>query len=224
MSHVQVGEKIKLRSDNHEPQEVTVEEVFERNGCEFARVRFADSHFDTFETKYLKPEARHPATEGEVKNLDQQLDALAQVFAVRKGSTTGTPIRRANQGRKGALAMTMLGLLVMGWLCVALYEGLNFHGWIPHHADTMISAQGSWFVGQSKQCVSHPLAEGTARFAAEGKGVGYALGNLQCDEGPYREMSVTFWGRVRQPEYSAVLWKCTRKQDGFACYELSGLH
>jgi hypothetical protein len=113
----------------------------------------------------------------------------------------------------------LVGGLFIICLLIIFYQWADSN-WIPHHADTMISAEESWFVGESKECVSSPLDTKTA--AAVGKDAGYAVDSLTCDSGPYRNVKVTIYGRVNQPENDSVNWKCTREQDGFTCRFVTG--
>ena len=89
---------------------------------------------------------------------------------------------------------------------------------IPHRTESLITAQGNWFVGESKSCSSVPFTA-----PSEGKETGYALSSIACDDGPVRQVKIRFWGRQEQPEYAIVYWKCTREDDGFTCLELSGV-
>jgi len=216
----------KLVTANGSTQEVTVEHLFQRRGREFASVRFADSHFEIVEAKNLNPEPPRPLTDAEIQAANRALDALARELQPPPKSKENIVIAAkdsfgARQLRLEAEARTLLIWVVLLFFTIAvLYLGLDSVGWIPHHEDTTITAEASWFVGESKECVSIPLDAKTA--AAEGKDAGYAVTMLHCDSGPPRDVRVTFFGRVAQPEYDAVNWKCTREQDGFTCYELSG--
>jgi len=104
----------------------------------------------------------------------------------------------------------------------AAHDGLDSHGWIPHNEETAITAQSSWFVGESKECVSYPPFN-QAEAQPMGKPVGYAVGRIKCDDGPEHRVKIRFFGRIEQPEYEVVKWKCTREEDSFTCYELSGI-
>jgi len=101
------------------------------------------------------------------------------------------------------------------------YRWLDSSGWIPHREDSTITARLDWRVGESKNCQSYPLSAELAMTA--GKAAGYALSQVKCDDGPEQQASVRFFGRTEQPEYAVVIWKCTRKEDGVTCYELSGV-
>lgn len=104
----------------------------------------------------------------------------------------------------------LLGILVA--CLVAAWKGLDSVGLIAHTKDTTITARADWFEGESKECVSYPMDAQTAQ----------AVDSVYCDSGPSREIKVTFWGRLSQPQYGLVNWKCTRDSHGFTCYDLSG--
>jgi hypothetical protein len=108
---------------------------------------------------------------------------------------------------------TLLSLLLIGWW----FKGDDL-GFNSHDAEVMVTAQQNWFVGESKQCASVPMpkADDHHRF-------GYALTDLQCDDGAPHLMKVTFWGREEQPAYDLVMWKCRRDEKEFTCKELSGV-
>jgi hypothetical protein len=118
---------------------------------------------------------------------------------------------------KGVLVLTVAVILIA--VVVAAYDVLDSTGWIPHREDTTITAETTWLIGESKECVSYSVP---AEYANVRRAVGHAVDLLHCDSGPNHQMKVTFWGRVNQPEYYSVTWKCTREQDAFTCYELSG--
>jgi hypothetical protein len=118
-------------------------------------------------------------------------------------------------------AVSLLILIIV--ICFVVFGGAIGYNWldslglIPHQEEGSITAQANWFVGESKTCTSLPLSAPT-----EGKGIGYALSYLRCDEGPVHQVRIRFLGREEQPEYLTVYWKCTRKDSGFECDELSG--
>lgn len=126
------------------------------------------------------------------------------------------PFRSVLDALSGGVALLFL-LSMFLVVCWAVCNSLDSAGLIAHREDTTINANASWFVGEWKECQSYPIA------AAVGKDIGYALGSIVCDNGPAHNMKVTFWGRETQREYGVVKWRCTRTQDGFTCYELSGV-
>lgn len=107
----------------------------------------------------------------------------------------------------------LIGGLIGG--CVAGYEKLDSTGLLLHKRESVITAQANWFVGESKDCTSSPDGFGVAK--------GNAVQSLSCDDGPEHRVRITFFGRVNQPEYVLVQWKCTRSAEGFTCSELSGI-
>jgi len=117
-------------------------------------------------------------------------------------------------------------LSIIGAAIFAGYKGLDSLGWISHREETVISAGSDWLVGESKDCWSVPLGDdGAALFKDK---VGYAMSEVNCDDGPTHKMKVTFYGRIIQPEYKAVSWRCTRSEvsilndNSFTCYETGG--
>ena len=118
----------------------------------------------------------------------------------------------------------------VSWIFVALLSLLpclglalhwaGSHGRISHTVDTTITARPDWFIAQSKECVSYPMDAQAATAAHQD--AGYAVDAVYCDSGPARQIKVTFYGRLSQPEYDVVNWRCERNSDGFTCYELSG--
>ncbi len=227
MSRVQIGETVKLVTADGSVKEVTVEQLFQRRGRDLASVRFADSHFEVVETKNLNPEPPRPPTDAEIQAANRALDALAQQLQPPPNGSEGVPLAAKHDSREESIrALKEFVCLILVGAAIALlanlYHWVDSTGWIPHHEDTTISAESSWMVGESKECVSYPLNAKTA--AAIGKDAGYAAARIVCDSGPSRDVRVKFHGRVKQPEYDVVTWRCKREQDGFTCYELSGHH
>ena len=101
---------------------------------------------------------------------------------------------------------------------MAGYEWLDQHGLIKHTVQTNITAQTNWFVGELKACMTTtlPHANGEKKF-------GHAFEYVSCDDGPPHFVSIEFWGRQEQPEYSSILWRCTRQESNFVCVEVSGI-
>lgn len=95
------------------------------------------------------------------------------------------------------------------------YSGIDSVGWIPHREDGTITAQANWFVGETKECYSYPLDVQAAK--AMNKSVGNATYKTNCDGGPEHKVTITFYGRVEQPENAWARWNCTRKEDSFVC-------
>jgi hypothetical protein len=120
----------------------------------------------------------------------------------------------------GALSTYFGYLLVLGFIAVGVgvYDYLDQSGHIKHTVETNITAQSNWFVGEIKSCMTTTLPHATAQ-----KKFGNAFEYLSCDDGPPHFVSIEFWGRQEQPEYSNVLWRCTRKETNFVCVEVSGV-
>jgi hypothetical protein len=109
----------------------------------------------------------------------------------------------------GCFWMVFLILLAVGW-CGYLF--LDSFGWVSHEVDSAISAESNWFVGESKECSTFTLDK-----------TGFALANVNCDNGPMHSVKIKFFGRKEQPEYASIQWKCTREAEGFTCFEQSGV-
>jgi len=106
-------------------------------------------------------------------------------------------------------------IVVIFGILYGAYTGLDSLGWVPHHENSVVTAQANWFVGESKDCLSYPLDAQTARTM--NKAHGYAISQINCDGGPEHSVNVTFYGRIEQPEYSRIDWSCTRQEDSFTC-------
>lgn len=110
-------------------------------------------------------------------------------------------------------------LLIFGVIVAAgsAYDQLDSWGFIQHDAETTITAQQNWFVGEAKYCFSTPTT-----VPSPSQAVGYAFDFVKCDEGGNHQIKVHFWGRKVQPEYLQVYWKCTRHESDFECLETGG--
>jgi hypothetical protein len=124
--------------------------------------------------------------------------------------------------------VTSVGNLAVGYAVIALiagviggsitmYKGLDSYGWLSHSEDTVITAQGNWIVGETKDCKSYPIDAALAKES--GKEVGYAMYRVVCDDGPEHQVRVRFYGRTSQPEYGVVGWRCIRNIYSFTCEE-----
>lgn len=117
---------------------------------------------------------------------------------------------------------------IFWFVCVLLAAGVSTKsyneadsmGWISHTENSVITAQANWFVGESKMCYSYPLPRSLPEPPLK---AGNAIYQINCDNGPEHQMKIKFYGRVEQPEYSAVQWRCSRSESGFTCFELSGV-
>jgi hypothetical protein len=109
-------------------------------------------------------------------------------------------------------------VLLLG-IVFALYSVLDAAGYISHTRETLISADPSWLVGESRICYSVPLEP---EYASPHKAwdVTHRVG---CASGLDQYIKVTFHGRTARPELRAkfgVSWKCVRREDWFECYAL----
>ena len=109
-------------------------------------------------------------------------------------------------------------IVVAGGFLITGYFDLDDKGWIPHRIATRITAKNNWLVGETKACDSHALTQSEADAAKQHRG--YAVGEIYCDDCPYHQMNVTFWGKINQPDAVIVDWRCTRTADSFECKEV----
>ena len=77
----------------------------------------------------------------------------------------------------------LIVIAVIAAIFWAAHDELDSNGWIPHNEETTITAQPSWFVGESKECVSYPPFNQAEAYPL-GKPVGYAVARMKCDDGP----------------------------------------
>ena len=92
------------------------------------------------------------------------------------------------------------------------WQGLDERGNIPHSRESIITAEPTWLVGESKTCTSVPelaLAYDVTVF-------------LRCDQGVRHQIRIRFWGRTERtdPLMNTVDWKCVKHTDSFVCYAL----
>lgn len=126
-----------------------------------------------------------------------------------------------SSGSVGCLA-GLAALVLVVWLLYLVFADnphapteIDSSGYISHKVESTITAQSGWMVGESKSCISIPLAAQIAR--AVGKEPGYAFFYVKCDDGPERKITVTFWGAENQPENKVAYWNCKRTADSFDC-------
>ena len=99
------------------------------------------------------------------------------------------------------------------WADVA--DWIRPDGYAQHSVETSISAQQNWFVGETKECSSFPLRDPEAYRLGEEPG--YMTASVHCDDGPVHTVTVSFYGRLVQPEHKIAYWRCTRESQGFTC-------
>jgi len=112
-------------------------------------------------------------------------------------------------------------LIVLLVLAAGGYEGLDGSGFVPHTRESSISAGPNWLVGESKTCMSTPVSAEDARWSKAKRGDVTIL--VSCDNGPYHNIKVTFWGKTKRMDRRAqngVSWKCTKNSDSFICLDL----
>jgi hypothetical protein len=129
-----------------------------------------------------------------------------------------TTTKKQSDSSTGYGCLVLLGIIA--GICYWAYTGIDSVGWMQHSEEAIITAQGNWFVGESKDCISYPLGAKTAQEM--GKPKGYALSKISCDDGPEHSVQVTFFGRTEQPEYTWVTWRCTRREGSFTCKQAGG--
>jgi hypothetical protein len=107
----------------------------------------------------------------------------------------------------------LIPLAIAGRIGYGMYAWLDSVGWMAHRQDSVITAESNWFVGESKNCTSYPLDQKTAREMSKSKE--FAISKISCDGGPEHSVPVTFYGRTEQPEYTWIMWRCTRNGEFF---------
>jgi hypothetical protein len=115
-----------------------------------------------------------------------------------------------------AIALCLAAIISPYWI----YTGCDSLGFISHTSETTITASQAWLIGEIRQCITLPEAEEVARGSKHN--AGYALRRVTCGDEPNHDMSITFFGRKDQPEFSEVMWDCTRKDNTFECRETGG--
>lgn len=130
-------------------------------------------------------------------------------------ATNTTKREKAAAGCSVCLALVVV-VFVGGY---GAYTGIDSSGWMPHSEDSVITAQANWFVGESKDCTSYPLDAKTAQAMKKPKG--YAIAQINCDDGPQHSVKITFFGRTEQPEYDWITWRCTRNESSFTCKQIA---
>ena len=108
-------------------------------------------------------------------------------------------------------ALALLGAMWAGW------DVIDSQGWIPHTVQTKISAKENWFVGETKECSSYALDRDSAKVI--NKPVGSVVEQIDCDDGPLHQVSITFWGRTEQDHIAAATWNCKRQSSEFTCLQ-----
>jgi hypothetical protein len=111
-------------------------------------------------------------------------------------------------------------LLILGYAIYLGYGWFDSVGLIPHREETVISARSDWLVGESKECVS--MTPSQTDVVLSNKEIGSAMSSVSCDGGAEHNMVVRFYGRRMQPEHGSVIWRCTKEEASFTCYQTGG--
>jgi hypothetical protein len=156
-----------------------------------------------------------PASYEEIADHDAHHQHLAEQAA--------SPVARVKDQQDQSVLTRILWfvcVLLAAGVSTKSYNEADSMGWISHTENSVITAQANWFVGESKMCYSYPLPRSLPEPPLK---AGNAVYQINCDNGPEHQMKIKFYGRVEQPEYSAVQWRCSRSESGFTCFELSGV-
>ncbi len=94
-------------------------------------------------------------------------------------------------------------------------QEIDSSGYISHKVESTITADPNWLIGESRTCISNPLDVDSARELH--KPVGYALWGLQCGDGDWHKITITFWGSQVQTGKKAAYWNCIRTSESFTC-------
>jgi hypothetical protein len=137
-----------------------------------------------------------------------------------KKSGLPTKLSEEAAGNIGCIVM-FIAICVIWAIGSWVYSALDDAGYLSHTRETIITAEQSWIVGESKTCISVPLEPQEAHVLHRQRwDVTRSVG---CDSGPEHEIKVTFHGRTERSEARAkfgVSWKCLRSSDSFDCYAL----
>lgn len=106
----------------------------------------------------------------------------------------------SNGGGSSSGCGCLIVLCLLGAAIYGGYQKLESVGYISHSVETVITAQGSWMVGESKECTS-PIRETPFTY-------------ISCDGGPEHKVKITFYGREKQGGKAAI-WNCTRNDMSF---------
>jgi hypothetical protein len=72
-----------------------------------------------------------------------------------------TTTKKQSDSSTGYGCLVLLGIIA--GICYWAYTGIDSVGWMQHSEEAIITAQGNWFVGESKDCISYPLGAKTAQ-------------------------------------------------------------
>lgn len=140
----------------------------------------------------------------------------------------------SNSNEKMGCFSWLFLLVLAGAGAVGGYNWLDSMGRVSHTEETMLTFEGNWLDGESRECFS-PVVTPANWAASAKKEVGSAMAWVRCESEPgspaggkEHRMEVTFFGRKLQPEYEGVAWRCKRTSallegERFTCYELGGV-
>src|SRR5437588_3529025 len=107
---------------------------------------------------------------------------------------SGLPTKIGEPEKEAAGCIGCFVIFIAIWAIGAwVYSALDEAGYLPHTRETIITAEQSWIVGESKTCFSVPLERQEARELH--RHVGDVTRSVRCDSGPEHEIKVTFHGR-----------------------------
>jgi hypothetical protein len=133
--------------------------------------------------------------------------------------TTSHSPRSSPGDGKGAVWLVWLVLIFGGG--AGCWNLADSNGWVPHKVDTKITAKENWFVGKTKECSSYALDPTSAK--ALNKPVGSVVEQVDCDDGPLHQVSITFWGKAEQDGIAAATWNCKRESSTFVCMQTGSI-
>ena len=102
----------------------------------------------------------------------------------------------SNDGDSSSGGGCLIALCVLGFAIFCGYQYLESVGYISHNVETVITAQGNWFVGESKECTSPIVGANPFTY-------------ISCDGGPEHKVKIQFYGRDKQGGKAAI-WNCKR--------------
>ena len=106
----------------------------------------------------------------------------------------------SNEGASSSGGGCLIFLGVLGAAIWCGYQLMESAGYISHTVEAVITAQGNWIVGESKECTS-PIRETPFTY-------------VSCDDGPEHKVKITFYGREKQGRNVAI-WDCKRNDVSF---------
>jgi hypothetical protein len=118
----------------------------------------------------------------------------------------------------GGLAVFMVAILLVYYIFSSdpkVPKEIDSTGYVSHKVESTITADPNWIIGESRTCISNPLDSLNAKEL--NKPFAYALWGLQCGDGDWHRITITFWGSAVQVGKKAAYWNCVRTSDSFTC-------